>query len=185
MRAPSQIYKWVSHNEYDDTKQKYSSVSSGNSHNLIYSILLRQMHYRNVLCSKRLLNHLWKNSEIDVGKSAFEQSKAKKKTSKAMLLWYVASFKYIVKDVTSFLALWLWQMSVFTWMLSLTSHLTEGRRAESYHRGRKATVSLPLLWLHALWWRADVSAAGMTALLMNDDSGVRAIQILKSSNTTM
>lgn len=43
VRAPSQIYKWVTYNEYDDTKQKYFSVSSGNSHSLIYSILLFQM----------------------------------------------------------------------------------------------------------------------------------------------
>lgn len=75
MRAPSQIYKWVSHNEYDDTTQKYSCVSSGNSYNLIYSILLWQMHCRNVLCSKGLLNHLWKNSDTGVGKSDFEHSK--------------------------------------------------------------------------------------------------------------
>lgn len=75
VRAPSQIYKWVSHNEYDDTKQKYSCVSSGNSYNLIYSILLWQMHCRNVLCSKGLLNHLWKNSDTGVGKSDFEHSK--------------------------------------------------------------------------------------------------------------
>lgn len=63
MRAPSQIYKWAPHNEYDDTKQKYSSVSSGNSHNLICSILLWQIHHRNVLCATGLLNHLWKNSD--------------------------------------------------------------------------------------------------------------------------
>lgn len=94
MRAPSQIYKWVSHNEYDDTKQKYSSVSSGNSHNLIYSILLWQIHYRNALCSKGLLNHLWKNSEIGVGKSASERSTAEKQISKATLLWYAASFRF-------------------------------------------------------------------------------------------
>lgn len=66
---PSQIYKWVSHNEYDDTKQKYSSISSGNSHNLKYSIHVWQIHYRNVLCSKGLLNHLLKNSDnSEVGK---------------------------------------------------------------------------------------------------------------------
>lgn len=59
VRAPSQIYKWLSHNEYDDTKQKYSSVSSGNSHNLIRSVLQWQGRYRNALCSRGLLNHLW------------------------------------------------------------------------------------------------------------------------------
>lgn len=85
VRAPSQFYKWVSHNEYDDTKQKYSSVSPGNSYNHIYSILPCQMHYRNALCSKGLLNHLWKNSEIDVGKSDFEPSIEKEWISKAML----------------------------------------------------------------------------------------------------
>lgn len=115
VRAPSQIYKWVSHNEYDDTKQKYSSVSSGNAHNLIYSILLWQMHYRNVLCSNGLLNHLLVKLSLW----------AKKYIFKVMLLWYVAFHERTIEDLFHFCPRVTEETScVFTWMPTSYKDLT-------------------------------------------------------------
>lgn len=60
VRAPSQIYKWVAHNEYDDTKQKYTLrfIRELTQKDVFYSSVADALWVHYFLCSKGLSNSI-------------------------------------------------------------------------------------------------------------------------------
>ena len=157
VRAPSQIYKWEPHNEYDDTQQKYSSVSSGNSHNLICSVLLWQTHHKErPLCKRDLKSPLVKTGKLMWERHPLSPAQQRSRFPKRCYAVMLHLSTLLWRRLNHFLPCdWGDGSHVFTWIpitykgvalrLSLTSDpWSQGGENKSYHHHRSQTVPL---WL--------------------------------------